>query len=394
MDQRKQIALGMFFLVVLAVLSYATLFLTDFRMFRESHAMVISFTEANGLRSGDSVLVAGIRKGRVTQLAYDPTAVIERRVTATLSLDEAVVLREGFAIQIEDATLLGGRQVSIDPGPPEGREVPEGTALFGHVAGNALAGISRLIEENREAFRTILDNVTSFTTDLREGRGTLGRLASDEGLADQVSSAVARFEVFSDNAAELTTGLREGRGAVGKLLTDEELAGQFEEIGDRLAVIVRDVSAFTEGLPEGKGLLPRLVDDEELATDFRETLADLREAMDKVNSGEGNLGKLVHDSAAMDHITSIFAKVDSGEGDLGALVNRTEIYDRLAGIADDLSEVSAGLRAGRGTVGKLLVDDQLYVDLQRAVELVIKSLEEYREAAPVTTFTSVLFGAF
>jgi phospholipid/cholesterol/gamma-HCH transport system substrate-binding protein len=394
MNQRKQIALGTFFLVVLALLGYATLFLTDFRMFRESHAMVVSFREANGLRPGDSVLVAGIRKGRVTQLAYDPTAVLERRVTASLSMDEEVVLRDGFTIAIEDATLLGGRQISIDPGPPEGREVPPGTTLFGSVAGNALAGISRLIEENREAFDTILDNVTAFTADLREGRGTLGRLASDEGLADQVSSAVARFEVFSDNAAALTGDLREGKGAVGRLLTDEELGTQLSDIAERLSRITEDVAAFTKDLPEGKGLLPQLINDEALATEVREIVVDVREAMDKVNSGEGNLGKLIHDSEAIDHITSIFAKIDSGEGDLGALVHRTEVYDRLASIADDLSEVSAGLRAGRGTVGKLLVDDQLYVDLQRAVELVIRSLEEYREAAPVTTFTSVLFGAF
>jgi phospholipid/cholesterol/gamma-HCH transport system substrate-binding protein len=394
MDQRKQIALGTFFLVVLALLAYATLFLTDFRLFRESHAMVVSFREANGLRSGDSVLVAGIRKGRVTQLAYDPTAVIERRVTVTLALDEEVVLREGFKIEIEDATLLGGRQIAIDPGPPESAEVPQGTTLFGNVAGNALAGISRLIEDNREAFDTILDNVTAFTTDLREGRGTLARLASDEALADQVSNAVARFEAFSDNAAALTGDLREGKGAVGRLLSDEALGTQLSDIAERLARITEDVAAFTKDLPEGKGLLPRLVTDEELATEVREFVGDVREAMAKVNSGEGNLGRLIHDGAAMEHITSIFARIDSGEGDLGALVHRTEIYDRLAGIADDLSEVSAGLRAGRGTVGKLLVDDQLYVDLQRAVDLVIRSLEEYREAAPVTTFTSVLFGAF
>jgi phospholipid/cholesterol/gamma-HCH transport system substrate-binding protein len=355
---------------------------------------VVSFREANGLRSGDSVLVAGIRKGRVTQLAYDPTAVIERRVTVTLALDEEVVLREGFQIEIEDATLLGGRQIAIDPGPPESAEVPPGTTLFGNVAGNALAGISRLIEDNREAFDTILDNVTAFTTDLREGRGTLARLASDAALGDQVSNAVARFEAFSDNAAALTGDLREGKGAVGKLLTDEELGTQLSDIAERLARITQDVAAFTQDLPEGKGLLPRLVTDEELATEVREIVGDVRAAMAKIDSGEGNLGRLIHDGAAMEHITSIFAKIDSGEGDLGALVHRTELYDRLAGIADDLSEVSAGLRAGRGTVGKLLVDDQLYVDLQRAVDLVIRSLEEYREAAPVTTFTSVLFGAF
>ena len=394
MNQRKQFALGTFFIVVLALLSYATLFLTDFRWFKDSHPMVVHFREANGLRPGDSVLVAGIRQGRVTELTYDPTAVLERRVTATLLLDEEMRLREGFTIRIEDATLLGGRQVTIDPGPPEGAELPPDTTLFGQVAGNALAGLGDLIAENRAAFDTILDNVTAFTEDLRTGKGTLGRLVSDEGLADQVSSAVGRFEAFSDNAAALTGDLREGKGAIGKLLTDEELARELDDIATRLSSITQDVAAFTKDLPEGKGLLPRLINDEALADDVRQVVSDVRDTVAKVNAGEGNLGKLIHDSEAMDHITSIFAKVDSGEGDLGALVNRTEVYDRLASIADDLSEVSAGLRAGKGTVGKLLNDDQLYVDLQRAVELVIRSLEEYREAAPVTTFTSVLFGAF
>lgn len=394
MDQRKQFALGTFFIVVLALLSYATLFLTDFRLFKESHPMVVHFNQANGLRSGDSVLVAGIRQGRVTELAYDPTAVLERRVTVTLLLDEQVRLREGFAIRIEDSTLLGGRQITIDPGPPEGSELPPDTTLFGTVAGNALADLGELLEENREAVSTILDNVTAVTEDIRNGKGTIGRLASDEGLADQVSSAVERFQAFSDNAASLTGDLREGKGAIGKLLTDEELATELDDIATRLSAITEDVAAFTADLPEGKGLLPRLINDEALAEDVREVVTDVREAMEHVQSGEGNLGKLIYDGEAMDHITSIFAKVDSGEGDLGALVNRTEVYDRLASIADDLAEVSAGLRAGRGTVGKLLSDDQLYVDLQRAVELVIRSLEEYREAAPVTTFTSVLFGAF
>ncbi|HVS17911.1 MAG TPA: MlaD family protein [Planctomycetota bacterium] len=394
MDQRKQFALGTFFIVVLALLSYATLFLTDFRWFRDSHPMVVHFREANGLRPGDSVLVAGIRQGRVTELAYDPTAVLERRVTATMLLDEEVRLRQGFVIRIEDATLLGGRQITIDPGPPEGSELAPETTLFGMVAGNPLADLGALIDENREAFRTILDNVTGFTDDLRQGRGTLGRLVSDEGLADQVTSAVGRFEAFSDNAAALTGDLREGKGAIGRLFADEELGQQLEDIAARLATITADVAEFTKDLPEGKGLLPRMINDEALADDVREVVADVRAALDKVTSGEGNLGKLIYDGEAMDHITSIFAKVDSGEGDLGALIHRTEVYDRLAGIADDLSEVSAGLRSGRGTVGKLLVDDQLYVDLQRAVELVIRSLEEYREAAPVTTFTSVLFGAF
>jgi hypothetical protein len=36
----------------------------------------------------------------------------------------------------------------------------------------------------------------------------------------------------------------------------------------------------------------------------------------------------------------------------------------------------------------------LYDQVARALDIVTRALEEYRESAPITTFTSVLFGAF
>jgi phospholipid/cholesterol/gamma-HCH transport system substrate-binding protein len=131
-----------------------------------------------------------------------------------------------------------------------------------------------------------------------------------------------------------------------------------------------------------------------VAEDVRQAVKTIRGIVDKINAGEGSLGRLVVDSTAMDRLQSILTKVDEGQGDLGALVNRSEVYDKLSQIADDLTVASAALREGQGSLGKLLYSDELYDDLRRALELVIKSLEEYREAAPVTTFTSVLFGAF
>jgi hypothetical protein len=38
--------------------------------------------------------------------------------------------------------------------------------------------------------------------------------------------------------------------------------------------------------------------------------------------------------------------------------------------------------------------DDLYIEVERALGLITRSLEEYREAAPITTMTSVLFSAF
>ena len=65
MANQRQLALGAFFVIVLTLLGVYTLFLTDFSLFKERHSMVVHFPQANGLRQGDTVLVAGIRAGRV-----------------------------------------------------------------------------------------------------------------------------------------------------------------------------------------------------------------------------------------------------------------------------------------------------------------------------------------
>ncbi len=394
MSNFRQLALGAFFVVVLAILGYYTIFLTEFSLFAERHELVVHFPGANGLRQGDSVLVAGIREGRVGALSYDPAAELSRRITVTLVLDKEIGLREGFTIEIEDSTLLGGKHVLVDPGPPEGRPLAPDAPLFGRVRGNALSGLSELVADNRSRLDSILEDLSVAAADLREGKGTLGRLIGDAELADKVTSAVDRFGAFSDNAAALSDDLRQGKGAIGRLLTDEDLALKLEEIADRLAQITSDVQVFTKDLPEGKGILPKLVNDEALAQDVTLAFEKIRDIFDRINSGEGNLGRLVVDDTAMKHIESILQKVDVGEGTLGLLISKPDLYEKLSQVADDLAGASATLRESKGTIGKLLNDDALYQDLQRAVELIIRSLEEYREAAPVTTFTSVLFGAF
>ena len=120
MNSQRTTILGLFVLAVLAVLAYFTLFLTDFALFAERPTLRVRFAETNGLREGDSVLVAGMRWGRVKSLVFDPQAPTDARITVTASLNEPLPLRTGFSISIRDATLLGGRNLWIDPGPPSG----------------------------------------------------------------------------------------------------------------------------------------------------------------------------------------------------------------------------------------------------------------------------------
>jgi phospholipid/cholesterol/gamma-HCH transport system substrate-binding protein len=96
----------------------------------------------------------------------------------------------------------------------------------------------------------------------------------------------------------------------------------------------------------------------------------------------------------VEKLDSLATKLEAGEGTLGKLLNDPAVYDQVRVVVDDLAAVTGALRRAEGSLGKLAMDDELYQEVLRAVGVVTRSLEEFREAAPITTFTSVLFGAF
>jgi phospholipid/cholesterol/gamma-HCH transport system substrate-binding protein len=394
MTSQRTFLLGLLFIGALGILGYYTLFLTDFTLFGERYPIAVRFGEAGGIRRGYTVLVAGVRWGRVDTVTYDPQAAERERVTVTASLDQPLVLREGFRISIEDATVLGGHNLSIEPGRYDGDPIPPGTRLYGTLAPNALDSLSELVGDNREAVTATLEDLREVTRMLREGRGPLGRAFSDEELADELSLLLRSSARTASNLETISGDLVRGEGFVGRLLTDDALYRELDVALGKLALTLDEATLVARDVREGEGLVGRLISDPTLGDDVALTLADVREVVARVEEAKGTLGLLISDDAIATDVRAITAAVATGKGSLGRAVTQPELYDNLNLLAANLQEVSQTLREGQGTVGRLVMDDELYEELRKAMGIVTRTLEEFREAAPVTTFTSVLFGAF
>jgi phospholipid/cholesterol/gamma-HCH transport system substrate-binding protein len=394
MSNTRLVLLGLLFLGALGVLGYYTLFLTDFSLFRERFELVVQFSEANGLRRGDSVQVAGVRKGRVETVTFDADAALERRVTVTLSLDDPIELREDYEIAIEDATVLGGHTLRIEPGAPGAAVVPVGTQLFGTVEPNALAALRGLVEDNRENLSGTIEDLRAVIAMAREGRGPIGRLLGDEALGDELATLVESSSQSARNLATITDVIARGDGLLGRLLNDDALYADVQTTLTKLGTALDEAAAVARAAREGEGLVGRFVSDPALADDVAGALADLREVVARVARAEGTLGKLISDDAIAANVEEITAALVSGRGTLGMLLTRPDLYENLDDLSRNLVVVSNALRDGEGTLGRIVMDDDLYLQLKQAMGIVTRTLEEFREAAPVTTFTSVLFGAF
>lgn len=109
----------------------------------------------------------------------------------------------------------------------------------------------------------------------------------------------------------------------------------------------------------------------ELLEDNYQTLSDavvtLGQIMDKVDKGEGTLGRLVNDPELFEEfatmsgrMSELLAKIERGEGTLGKFMVDTELYDNLNLTMVEFKAVAEQLNQGKGTLGRLLADDHLY----------------------------------
>lgn len=171
---------------------------------------------------------------------------------------------------------------------------------------------------------------------------------------------------------------------------------------------LRDTSAslkeIMERVQRGEGTVGKLLSaDNTLYEDLTATVASLRTLTTRLEKGEGTLGKLFSsDSTLHDDLTATVASIrkvtdrlEKGEGTLGRLLSSDDqMYtDLQAGVAS-LKNITGQIESGQGLLGRLLKDDSLYDDVSQAVQEVRGWIDDYRETSPVVSFTSVAVGAF
>jgi phospholipid/cholesterol/gamma-HCH transport system substrate-binding protein len=396
MNKSRTVLLGLFFLAALGILGYYTLFQAELDFFKKPNLLSIYFAQANGLRKGDSVMVDGVRWGKVKDLTYDSEATDpKRRVRVDTSLTERIHLRRGFKIKIEDATLLGGKNLSIDPGPVDGEYVdPNKETLFGEIGKNPLASLGDLVTESQRGVQKIIEDLSAITGDVRGGKGPLGRIIGDEKMADDLAQTLKSAASTLQSLDKVAKDLAAGRGTAGELLTDRALYDELLSMVKKLSSTLDNTAGLVSDFRQGKGALPMLFGDEKVAQDLAAIVANANKVVAKIERGEGTVGKLLGDDSIANDIAGVTHKLNSGDGTLGALLTRSDVYDNLREITENVAVVSGTVRSGQGSLGRLVMDDEIYQQVKSALLIIQRALEEYREAAPVTTFTSVFFGAF
>ncbi len=361
----SELRVGLLVLIAIAVLVVLILNASgEINPFKSHLHLRARFADANGLREGSEVRLAGVRIGKVDRLRLMTasevgTAPNPQKIEAFLTIDTKIDgvpatdrIRTDSTAQQASPSILGSEMIiNITPGTSIGQPVKEND-LLPSASGSTMSDLATSGTELAQKLTKLSDQLNEVVKNVREGKGTVGRLFNDEALYNNLNATIR-------DAEELAQQIKSGKGSAGKFIYDEALYNNANDIAANLRKLSADLAA-------GRGTAGKLLQSDEMYN-------KINRIADRVNH-------------SMDQIDSIVAGVNSGQGTLGKLVKDEGLYNdtrtaiaRFNTTAARIDNVVAGAQRGEGTFGKLITDDQLYSNVNNLSSEGVKLLYDFRQ---------------
>lgn len=296
----KDLRIGIMTLISFAIVAITIILMGggEVEIFKESVQYRTFFPEANGLKSGSEVWLAGVEVGQVNVVRFADPDDIEAvaAIEVVLSVDAAVQnrIRKDSVASLRTIGLLGDKYVEIQPGTPDSPVVPPD----GIITGISLSTFDELVGVGRttaRGFNELMVELRRLAADINDQEGTLGRLIHGEELYHNINATLTETNNLLKTA-------QSGPGTVGRLMASDSLYRNLilttRSTRQTLATLdstMRATHAFLLKLQNPEGTIGRLTTDTELYGQLKTMLDRIDALTQKIERGEGTFGRLTQE---------------------------------------------------------------------------------------------------
>lgn len=335
MAASREAKVGVFVLAGLVIAGIVVFLIGDERRIFERHVTYsVVFRNVQGLKPGAPIRMGGIDIGTVRSVGYGQDPKDDRLyVDLNVVRAESVRIREDAVAAVANKGLLGDKMIEVKGGTPSRPSLPPGATIASEEEadfGNLMSQVGAMAHKAGQ----ILENLETTTKGL-----------ADEKLREDVHGTVRAAHTILKQIAE-------GDGYVHRLLADSREA---DRVSNTLANFDRTSAELTK------------------------TIVEARKVMERVNQGPGfahevlygESGKqaLAQFGSAAGEVATTLKGIREGDGLAHAALYggkgpAQDLVGNLNAMSDDLRQIVADVRKGKGTVGALLVDPSIYEDMK------------------------------
>jgi phospholipid/cholesterol/gamma-HCH transport system substrate-binding protein len=323
----RQIKVGIFVAIAIALMTFIVFSIGDNRsVFERKVTYFAAFHDVAGLKSGAPVRMGGVDIGSVVKVMHAED-VSDPRIYLTMSIvrREAPRVRVDTVVHIVNKGLLGDKMVELSA-VGRGERAAENSTIPSEEPVDLMKYVDKLdvIAQKTEHAVTSVDRFAE-------------SLAADPKFAEDVKGSAASLR-------EILDGVAHKDGAAHRMIFDVEEGKRVDRTLANLERTSANAADFSDHLKEGPGLAHAIVYDPELSANLSGTLVELHKDLAAIREGNGIAHALIY-----------------GDND------SQRVMGNLNAMSDDLRQIVANVKAGKGTLGGFLVDPSIYEDVKSIV---------------------------
>jgi phospholipid/cholesterol/gamma-HCH transport system substrate-binding protein len=266
---KQEVTVGALVLVGFVVFTGFMFWLTGRSIVSKAVPVEVAFADVSGLKEGDPVRVSGVKKGRVGEVRLERVG----RVTVTLHLDPEVRPHKDATATVASADFLGAKFVEYNPGLSD--------TLLG--AGGLIKGVTE--EQFADVAQRAASGANELIANVNKGLnpGQLGNDIHNTLVATQ-RGMNALTQAANGPAVQQTQATLKSLERVMSHLDTLLGAANATTTGKRLDTLSVNLTALTGRLADATGSLKQL--------------------LDKMDRGEGTLGKFATDTTLYNNLNA------------------------------------------------------------------------------------------
>ena len=330
---------GIFILIVIAIFIIISMKIGELSFSKKgTYPITMVFSSVEGLKKSAPLELAGVEVGSVESIILnkDYSAVV------TAMLHEDIKLPIDSVASISTKGVLGDKIIMITPGVSKNTINPGGNLARTKVP----PSVDRLLTQLGE----LTENLSQLSVSLNAAFG-------DE---ESMREIVVNIRNLTANTSSLVS---ENKDNISAILTNmRDITDDFTVVSQNLTTTSQNMDGIFASINSGQGTLGKLVTDDTLYNSVMEVMVSIQNVTDNMNK-DSTLGLLMSDN--------------------------TLYYDLLA-VSDNLKFITDELASGRGTLGHLLTDDELYASLKETLQNANRAAQGIEEQTPITVMGTIL----
>ena len=282
----KEVGIGILVILgtLMSVFSYN--YLKGINLFEKTRTFQVIYTKVDGLSPSNPVTLNGYKIGKVQKINFNSNDT--RELIVDIVIENDVKFSKTSKAELYETGLIGGKAIAIIPDYDNNAIAESGDYLIGSVK----PGLTDLVNQIMPQIQLQLEAVMKKAEIVLSNINTL----FDEETKKSLKSSIDQF-------ASLTNSLSETSGNINDFIKDNS---------PNLTTTIDNLNATSLKMKDMSNSMSE-VDLNLILTNLDSTISNLNNLTNKLNQGEGTLGKLIYDDG-------LFKNLDNATKNLEELI--------------------------------------------------------------------------